>query len=70
MARIVAGREGLDVDTDPRPRLVVAVFGSVMRVTERMWSEGDDFSLSAMRELTATYLEQVGPPLMGNWRTN
>ncbi|MGP4013573.1 TetR family transcriptional regulator [Streptomyces sp. 4N124] len=70
IARIIAEREGLDVDADPRPRLVVAVFGSVIRVTERMWSEGDDFSLTAMRELTATYLEQLGPGLMGNWRTN
>jgi len=69
IAHIVAAREGLDLDTDPRPRLVVAVFGGVMRVVERMWMAGDDFSVEAMRELTASYLDQVGPALAGNWRT-
>ncbi|MEU6065916.1 MULTISPECIES: TetR family transcriptional regulator [Streptomyces] len=68
IARIIAEREGLDVDTDPRPRLVVAVFGAVIRVTERAWSVGDDVSVGAIRELTAAYLDQVGPALGGNWR--
>ncbi|MFE0509050.1 TetR family transcriptional regulator [Streptomyces sp. NPDC058964] len=68
IARIIAGREGLDVDLDPRPRLVVAVFGAVIRVTERAWSVGDDFSVAAIRELTASYLDQVGPALAGSWR--
>lgn len=47
IARVLAEREGLDVDADPRPRLAVAVFGGVMRVTERQWSMGEDFSLGA-----------------------
>jgi AcrR family transcriptional regulator len=68
IARLLAEREGLDVEADPRPRLLVAVFGGVLRVTERQWNTGDDFSLEAMRELTAAYLEQVGPALTGNWR--
>jgi AcrR family transcriptional regulator len=70
IARVLAAREGLDVEADPRPRLAVAVFGGVMRVTERQWSTGDDFSLAAIRELTVRYLEQVGPALAGNWRTD
>ncbi len=69
IARVLAEREGLDVDTDPRPRLTVAVFSAVIRVTERQWSTGEDFSLDAMRSLTVAYLEQVGPALTGNWRT-
>jgi AcrR family transcriptional regulator len=69
IARVLAEREGLDVDTDPRPRLTVAVFSAVIRVTERQWSTGEDFSLDAIRALTVTYLEQVGPALTGNWRT-
>ncbi|WP_333775530.1 TetR family transcriptional regulator [Streptomyces sp. IBSBF 3136] len=69
IARLLAEREGVDVDTDPRPRLAVAVFGGVIRVTERQWSTGDDFSLLAMRQLTASYLDQVGSALIGNWRT-
>lgn len=70
LARVIAEREGLDIDTDPRPRLAVAVFSAVMRVTERQWSTAADFSLDAMRTLTVSYLEQVGPALTGDWRTN
>jgi AcrR family transcriptional regulator len=69
IARVLAEREGLDVDADPRPRLAVAVFGGVMRVTERQWFTGKDFSVEAMRALTISYLEQVGPALTESWRT-
>ncbi|MFE0818904.1 TetR family transcriptional regulator [Streptomyces sp. NPDC058794] len=68
IARVVADREHLDVDADPRPRVVVAVFGAVMRVTERIWSTRDDAGLAALRELTSAYLDQVGPALAGDWR--
>ncbi|MFH7336044.1 TetR family transcriptional regulator [Streptomyces sp. MB22_4] len=70
LARLLAEREGVDVDTDPRPRLVVAVFGGVIRVTERQWCTGRDFSLEAVRSLTASYLDQVTSALRGNWRTS
>jgi AcrR family transcriptional regulator len=69
LARIVAEREGLDVDADPRPRTLVAVFGGVLRVTERTWSAGGDFSVEAMRELATAHLDELGPALLGNWRT-
>ncbi|MCZ9355190.1 TetR family transcriptional regulator [Streptomyces mutabilis] len=68
IARIVARRENVDVDADPRPRVVVAAFGAVMRVTERIWSTRDDAGLAALRELTAAYLDQVVPALTGDWR--
>ncbi|MEV7125723.1 TetR family transcriptional regulator [Streptomyces sp. NPDC093260] len=70
IARLLAAREGLDVDADPRPRLAVAVFGGVMRVTGRQWSTGEDFSLAAIRTLTAAHLDQIGPALAGSWRTD
>ncbi|MES4887592.1 TetR family transcriptional regulator [Streptomyces sp. NPDC096012] len=69
IARLLAEREGVDVETDPRPRLAVAVFGGVMRVTERQWSTGEDVSLEAIRALTASSLDQVGSALTGNWRS-
>ncbi|CAM5463177.1 hypothetical protein SFUMM280S_01998 [Streptomyces fumanus] len=56
------------MDTDPRPRVVVAVFGAVVRVTERIWSVGGDASLAALREATAAHLDQVEPALTGDWR--
>ncbi|MFJ9909043.1 TetR/AcrR family transcriptional regulator [Streptomyces sp. NPDC101152] len=68
LARVLAEREGVDMDADPRPRLAVAVFGGVMRVTERQWSAGEDMSVESMRALTNAYLEQVGPALTENWR--
>ncbi|MFF8590366.1 TetR family transcriptional regulator [Streptomyces sp. NPDC015220] len=68
IARLLAEREGLDADTDPRPRLAVAVFGGVIRVTGRQWSAGEDSSLEAIRALTAAYLDQIVPALTGNWR--
>ncbi|MEU0472797.1 TetR family transcriptional regulator [Streptomyces olivaceus] len=68
IARVVADREGLDLDRDPRPRVLVAVFGAVMRVTERLWSAGDDTSPAALRDLTASYLDHVAPALTGDWR--
>lgn len=69
IARLIAEREGLDVDTDPRPRIAVAVFGGVMRVTGRLWGAGEDTSVEAIRELTAAYLDQVGPALAEKWGT-
>ncbi|MFJ7047773.1 TetR family transcriptional regulator [Streptomyces sp. NPDC101112] len=66
---IVAEREGLDVRTDPRPRVAVAVFAGVMRVTERLWAMGGDLSMEAMRELTAAHLDAVRPSLAEKWRS-
>jgi AcrR family transcriptional regulator len=68
IAQVLAEREGLDVAADPRPRLAVAVFAGVIRVTERQWCVGGDFSLAAIRALTARHLDQVGPALAGDWR--
>ncbi|GHG91027.1 TetR family transcriptional regulator [Streptomyces lanatus] len=70
IAHILAEREGVDLDTDPRPRLTVAVFGGVMRLTERQWSADGDYSLDAMRALVVSHLEQLGPALSESWRTH
>ncbi|MFE9805941.1 TetR family transcriptional regulator [Streptomyces sp. NPDC005548] len=69
IARLIAEREGLDVDADPRPRIAVAVFGGVMRVTGRRWGAGEDTSVAAIRELTVSYLDHVGPSLAEKWDT-
>ncbi|MFF1724295.1 TetR family transcriptional regulator [Streptomyces sviceus] len=67
LTQVLAEREGLDAATDPRPRLLVAVFSGVMRVTERQWSADGEFSLEAMRALTVSHLELLGPALTGKW---
>ncbi|MGW0764578.1 hypothetical protein [Streptomyces sp. NPDC002676] len=50
-------------------RPAVAVFGEVIRVTDRQWSAGDDVSPEAIRAPTESYLGQAGPALTGNRRS-
>ncbi|MFH9721931.1 TetR/AcrR family transcriptional regulator [Streptomyces sp. NPDC017254] len=69
IAGIIADREGLDVDVDPRPRIAVAAFSGVMRVTGQLWGRGTDQSLEAIRSLTEKYLDHLGPALAPRWRT-
>ncbi|MGW1775437.1 TetR/AcrR family transcriptional regulator [Streptomyces sp. NPDC002104] len=68
IARLLACREGLDVDADPRPRVAVAAFTGVMRVTGRLWGQGEDTSVAAIRRMTEVYLDQIGPALASDWR--
>ncbi|MFD3658230.1 TetR family transcriptional regulator [Streptomyces sp. NPDC058620] len=69
IARLIAGREGLDVETDTRPRIVVAAFAGVMRVAGQQWGQGHDTSVESLRALTEEYLDHLGPALAENWRT-
>ncbi|MET9346821.1 TetR/AcrR family transcriptional regulator [Streptomyces termitum] len=68
VARLLAEREGLDVDADPRPRIAVAAFCGVMRVTGQIWGKGTDPTLEGIRNLTERYLDQLGPALAPHWR--
>ncbi|MEV6130232.1 TetR family transcriptional regulator [Streptomyces violaceusniger] len=67
LASEIARREGLDIDADPRPRLVVAMFGGVIRVSGKLWGEGEEDSMVTLRDLTAFHLDYVGPTLAGQW---
>ncbi|MGP3925484.1 MULTISPECIES: TetR/AcrR family transcriptional regulator [unclassified Streptomyces] len=69
LAQEIARREGLDVDADPRPRVLVAAFGGVIRVSGRLWGKGDDWSPDAIREITESYLDQLGPALADDWHS-
>ncbi|MGW7067379.1 TetR/AcrR family transcriptional regulator [Streptomyces sp. NPDC054855] len=69
IACVIAEREGLDLETDPRPRVVVAAFSGVMRVTGRLWGAGEDSSVESIRAITETYLDHLGPALTENWRS-
>jgi hypothetical protein len=52
-----------------KERVTVAAFGGVTRVTSRLWGTGEDISLSALKELTARYLDQMDAALVRDWRT-
>ncbi|KAK1178884.1 TetR family transcriptional regulator [Streptomyces sp. NBS 14/10] len=67
LAREIARREGLDIDADPRPRLVVAAFGGVIRVAGRLWGERQGTSMESLRDLTAAHLDHVGAALAERW---
>ncbi|TSB31350.1 TetR family transcriptional regulator [Streptomyces sp. NBC_01525] len=68
IARLLARREGLDADRDPRPRVLVGAFNGVMRAAGKAWSEGDEVTVASIRELTHSYLDHIGPALDDNWR--
>ncbi|WP_033039236.1 TetR family transcriptional regulator [Streptomyces monomycini] len=68
IARLVARREGVDVATDPRPRVAVAAFSGAIRVAGKVWGEGEDVSVESIREITEEYLSQIGPAVCGDWR--
>jgi AcrR family transcriptional regulator len=70
ISHLIARREGLDVDADPRPRVLVAAFSGVMRVAGKVWGEGQDCSVASIRELTKSYLDHIGPALGGDWRSD
>ncbi|GAA0603647.1 TetR family transcriptional regulator [Streptomyces crystallinus] len=67
-ARLIAEREGLDADSDPRPRVAVAAFTGVMRVAGGLWGRGEDTGVDALRRLTEEHLDHLGPALAGDWR--
>ncbi|MER7344321.1 TetR/AcrR family transcriptional regulator [Streptomyces aurantiacus] len=68
IAGVIAEREGVDLATDSRPRVAVAAFSGVMRVTGRMWGAGEDISVASIRAITETYLDHLGPALAEDWR--
>ncbi|TXS54987.1 TetR family transcriptional regulator [Streptomyces sp. t39] len=67
LSKLIAEREGLDMTADPRPRVAVAAFSGVMRVTGRLWSQGEDLSPEAIRGLTETFLDHLAPALAQDW---
>lgn len=69
IVRLVADREGLDMDRDPRPRVAVASVMGVMRMAGRLWGQrGHETSVEALVTLTETYLNALTPALTGPWR--
>ncbi|MGW4228964.1 TetR/AcrR family transcriptional regulator [Streptomyces sp. NPDC004980] len=65
---LIAEREGLDPCADPRPRVAVAAFSGVMRLTGQLWGQRQDASVEALRRLTELHLDHLGPALSEGWR--
>ncbi|QPP09046.1 TetR family transcriptional regulator [Streptomyces bathyalis] len=67
LAAEIARREGVDPDTDPRPRVLVAAFSGVMRAAFRRWSFGGDITVAAAQRMVESYVDQLGPALSDDW---
>jgi len=67
-ALLIAEREGLDPETDPRPRVAVAAFTGVLRMTGQLWGRQKDGGAEALQKLTELHLDQLGPALSASWR--
>lgn len=66
--RALADREGVDPETDPRPRVLVCVFGGLVFMANQDWRDGDDQSLEAVTRLFDAYADQVIPAFSGRWK--
>jgi AcrR family transcriptional regulator len=64
---ILARREGVDPDADPRPRVLAAVFGGLIFVATRDWRTRGTGSADEMLAAFDAYVGQLGPALAGHW---
>lgn len=65
--RVLAEREGVDPVTDPRPRVLAAVVGSLMFLAIRDWQCGGGESTETMATAFDTYAAETIPALTGRW---
>ncbi|HWG02221.1 MAG TPA: TetR family transcriptional regulator [Trebonia sp.] len=67
VVRVLAEREGVDPVTDMRPRIVAAVFGSLIYLANREWRTEGGGGADAMLAAFDACVGQVGPALAGHW---
>ena len=65
--RLLAAREGVDPETDRRPRLAVAAYTALVVTANREWRTGGDDSVEAMLAAFEANAEQLKPALAGHW---
>ncbi|MDX3353783.1 TetR family transcriptional regulator [Streptomyces sp. ME01-24h] len=66
LTSVIAAREGLD-PADPRPRVLVAAVGGVIRVAQRLWGVGEETSVESIRRVTEEHLDLLVPVLAQPW---
>ncbi len=65
--QVLARREGVDPASDPRPRVLAAVIGSLVFLANRDRRAGGDPSPEAMAAAFDTYADEVTSALSGHW---
>jgi AcrR family transcriptional regulator len=64
---VLARREGVDPVTDRRPRVLAAVIGALVFLSDRDWRAGDNPEPDAMAATFDAYVDAVVPALSGHW---
>ncbi|QEU95734.1 TetR/AcrR family transcriptional regulator [Streptomyces kanamyceticus] len=67
LAREIARREAVEFPTDPRPKLVVAVFSSVTRVASQCWGLEEEADLDTIARTIEEHFDLLLPTLQGPW---
>jgi AcrR family transcriptional regulator len=67
IVRVLARREGVDPETDMRPRVVAMVFGGLIFLATRDWRARGGGGVASMLAAFDACAEQVGPALAGHW---
>jgi AcrR family transcriptional regulator len=67
MVRLLAAREGVDPETDPRPRIVAMVFGGLTFLANRDWRARGGGSVASMLAAFDAFADQVVPALADHW---
>jgi AcrR family transcriptional regulator len=67
IVRVLAERENVNPETDPRPRLLAAVFGAVVAIARRTRRISD--GTESIEAVFDRYTDQLGPALAGHWST-
>jgi AcrR family transcriptional regulator len=67
LARVLAAREGVDPDTDRRPRIAVLAYGALVVTANREWRTSGDGSIESMLAVFDAYAEQLKPALFWHW---
>ena len=68
IVRLLAQREGVDPETDLRPRIIAAVFGGLASLATKDWRARGGGSVASMLAAFDAYADQVTPALAGHWR--
>jgi AcrR family transcriptional regulator len=63
--RVLAERENVDPDTDPRPRVLGAVFGGLVAMARRDRRSG--VGTESLADALDRYADQLGPAQAGHW---
>lgn len=64
---VLAAREGVDPQTDRRPRLAVAAYGALVVAANREWRTGGDASVEAMLAAFEANAGELKSALAGHW---